>query len=143
MPPVRRHGSRGRASAHSRPMSISFLADHHHHLVRTTCLGIITMVELVVYFRSLATQGLLKYPQLIDAREATLRLTATELREIADQMTSLRAMFGKAPIAFVPRDAESYRVAREYGVMGAGGTELEVFEDVAAAEVWIEIGRSR
>jgi hypothetical protein len=123
-------------------VSISFLLDHHHHLVRTTFLGIIPLIDLVIYVRSLATQGLLRYPQLIDAREATLRLTAPELREIAGLMTSLRAMFGKAPVAFVPGDAGSYGVVQQYWEMGAGGTELAVFEDVGAAEVWIEIGRS-
>jgi hypothetical protein len=125
-------------------MSISFLLDPHLQVIRTTYVGIITMVDLVAYARSLATERLLMHPQLVDGRAATLRLTENETREFADLMTSLRAMFGeKAPVAFVPGDTESYRVVQQYWEMGAGGTELAVFVEVGAAEVWIQRGRSR
>jgi hypothetical protein len=118
-------------------MSISYLLDPHLQVIRTTYLGIVTLADLVAYVRSLATEGLLKHPQLIDAREATLWLTESETRELSDLMTSLRALFGGAPVAFVPGNSASHRVARRYGEMGAGSTRLELFEGVQAAERWL------
>lgn len=124
-------------------MSISYLLDPHEHVIRTTYLGIITMVDVVGYVRSLATEGLLTHPQLIDGREATVWLSEGETRELADLMASLRAMFGAAPVAFVPGDDASLRVAERYREMGAGSTRYEVFEEVQAAERWLAIRGDR
>jgi hypothetical protein len=124
-------------------MSISYLLDPKLEVIRTTYLGIVTMVDLVGYVRTLATEGLLRLPQLIDGREATVWLTEDETRELAELMTSLRAMFGSAPVAFVPGNLASHRVARRYREMGAGSTRLEVFEEVRAAELWLAISGGR
>jgi hypothetical protein len=124
-------------------MSIRYLLDPHLRVVRTTYIGIVTLVDLVGYVRSLATEGLLIHPQLIDGREATLWLAESETRELADLMTSLRAMFGGAPVAFVPGNLASHRVVQRYCEMGAGSTRLEVFDEVQAAELWLGISGDR
>jgi hypothetical protein len=118
-------------------MSIMYLQDPHLPVIRTTYVGIITLADLVGYVRSLATEGLLVCPQLIDGREATLWLTEGETREFADLMTSLRAMFGGAPVAFVSGNPASLRIARRYSEMGAGSTCLGLFDEVQAAERWL------
>jgi hypothetical protein len=124
-------------------MPIRYLLDPHVDVIRTTYLGIVTMVDLVGYARCLATEGLLDRPQLIDGREATVWLSESETRELADLMASLRAMFGAAPVAFVPGDVASLRVAEWYREMGAGSTRYEVFEEVQAAERWLTISGDR
>lgn len=124
-------------------MSISYLLDLHGDVIRTTYLGTITMVDLVGYVRCLATEGLLDRPQLIDGRGATVWLSEGETRELAELMASLRAMFGAAPVAFVPGDAASMRVAEWYREMGAGSTRYEVFEEVQAAERWLAVSGDR
>jgi hypothetical protein len=124
-------------------MSIRYVLDPHLQLIRTTCIGIVTMVDLVGYVRALATERLLIHPQLVDGREATLWLTESETRELADLMTSLRAMFGAAPVAFVPGNLASHRVAQRYCEMGAGSTRLELFEEIHAAERWLTISGGR
>lgn len=124
-------------------MSISYLLDARLKLIRSTFVGVITLVDLVAYVRSLAAEDLLQHPQLIDARKATLRLTEWEIREIADLMTSLRTMFGRAPVGFVAGNAASRRIVQRYREMGAGSTRFEVFEDMAAAEVWLAAGGGR
>jgi hypothetical protein len=120
-------------------MSITYLLDPQLNVIRTTYLGIITLVDLVGYARSLATEGLLSHPQLIDGREATVWLSESETRELADLMASLRAMFGAAPVAFVPGDDASLRVAERYREIGAGSTHYEVFDEVQAAEHWLAV----
>jgi hypothetical protein len=118
-------------------MSIMYLLDPHLQVIRTTYIGVVTLADLVGYARSLAMEGLLVHPQLIDGREATLSLSESETREFSDVMTSLRAMFGRAPVAFVPGNPASHRIARWYSEMGAGSTCLGLFEEVQAAERWI------
>jgi hypothetical protein len=120
-------------------MPINYLLDPHLQVLRTTYTGIITMSDVVGYVRSLATEGLLIHPQLIDGREATVWLTESETRELADLMTSLRAMFGAAPVAFVPGNIASHRVAQRYSEMGAGATRLELFDELQDAERWLAI----
>jgi hypothetical protein len=121
-------------------MPISFLVDSHFQLVRTTYLGLIRLVDVATYVRGLVDQGLLKHAQLIDARHATLGFSTEDTRILAELMKTLRSQHGSAPVAFVAGDAPSYYTAETYQDLGAGGNpSFAVFEDVAAAEMWIEL----
>ena len=57
-------------------------------------------------------------------------------------MAALRRVHGTAPVAFVTGDAASYQVAQVYAEEGAESNPYQVFEDLAAAEVWISIHSS-
>jgi hypothetical protein len=119
---------------------ISFLVDPHFQLVRTTYLGLITLVDVVTYARSLVDRGLLKSAHLIDARHATLGFSPEDTKILAELMKTLRAKHGSGPVAFVIGDAPSYYTAGAYQDLGAGGNpRFAVFEDVAAAEMWLEL----
>jgi hypothetical protein len=121
-------------------VSINFLLDPRLRLVRTSYVGLVSLVELMAYARSLVSQGLLGRAQLIDCRSAKLALTASETRRFSEMMGELRADHGTAPVAFVAGDAASYDVARQYRELGAGSNPaFEVFADIAAAETWIAI----
>jgi hypothetical protein len=119
---------------------ISFLVDPLSHLVRTTYLGLITMVDLAAYARTLAERDLLKRAQLIDARQATLAVSPEDIRILSELMATLRERHGRAPVAFVPGDEPSYRVAETYENLGAGANpRFATFADMAAAETWLAI----
>jgi hypothetical protein len=119
---------------------ISFLVDPHFQLVRTTYLGLITLVDVATYVRTLVDRGLLKRAQLVDARHATLGFSPEDTRILAEMMRTLRGKHGSAPVAFVVGDAPSYYTAETYQDLGAGGNpSFAVFEDVAAAEMWLEL----
>jgi hypothetical protein len=120
-------------------MPISFRVDPHLHLVRTTYIGTITLPEVMTYVGQLVEQGFLSHAQLIDGRAATLKLTTEETRQFAAWMASVRAVYGRAPVAFVAGNAASYHVAQDYAEMGAGSNPFQVFAYAPAAELWIEI----
>jgi predicted nucleic acid-binding protein len=120
---------------------ISFLVDPQHRLVRTTYVGVITLVDLAFYARELADRGLLKLDQLVDARQAMLALSHEDTRVFAELMASLRSKHGSAQVAFVAGNAPSYYVAETYQELGAGANpHYGVFGEVAAAEMWLELG---
>lgn len=119
-------------------MSISFVVEPQHQLVRTRYVGPIALRDLAGYVRALVADRLLDHAQLIDARTARLQLTAEETREFAELMASLGAVYGRAPVAFIAADPKSCHVAQRYRELGAGANPaFQVFEDVAAAEVWL------
>jgi predicted nucleic acid-binding protein len=121
-------------------MPISFLVDSQAHLVRTTFVGVIKLADLAFYARELTDRDLLTHAQLIDARHATLRLSAKDTRILAELMATLRRRHGRAQVAIVPGDAPSYRVAETYHELGAGANpSYEVFSEVSAAEMWLEL----
>lgn len=121
-------------------MSISFVVEPQHQLVRTRCLGPIALPDLAGYARALVADRLLDHAQLIDARTARLHLSAEETREFADLMGSLGAVYGRAPVAFVAADRTTCHIAQRYWELGAGANPaFQVFEDMAAAEVWLLI----
>jgi hypothetical protein len=123
-------------------MPIRFLVDPHSQLLRTTYLGLITTVELARYVWALAERDLLKHAQLIDARQATLALAPEDIRMFAELMTTLRERYGRAPVAFVPGNEVSYRVAETYEDLGAGANRFATFPDLASAEAWLAIERA-
>jgi hypothetical protein len=121
-------------------MPITFLIDPHSALVRTTYVGLVTLADLSTYVRLLAERDLLKRAQLIDARQAMVALSPEDIRIIAELMTTLRERHGRAPVAFVPGNEVSYRVAETYADLGAGANpRFATFTDVAAAETWLAI----
>jgi hypothetical protein len=121
-------------------MPISYVVDPDARLVRTTCLGCVTLLDVAVYARALDDGKLLTYGQLIDAREATLALSRQDIRILGRLMAALAARHGRAPVAFVPGDEVSYRVARLYQRGGAGAnTRFAILTDMVAAEIWLAI----
>src|SRR4051794_11055277 len=122
-------------------MSITYELDPQRGLGRTTCLGEITLSDMVGYARGLVADHFLGYPQLIDGRHATLVLTAAQVRELAELMTPLRSTLGKAPVAFVAGNLASHRVGQWYWEAGAGSNRYEGFEEGAAAEGWAAVCR--
>jgi hypothetical protein len=122
-------------------MPIKYELDPQRGLVRTTCVGEITLSDMVGYARGLVADRFLGYPQLIDGRLCTLVLTEAQARELAELMTPLRSTLGKAPVAFVAGNLASHRVGQWYWEAGAGSNRYEVFEEVAAAEVWLALSR--
>jgi hypothetical protein len=124
-------------------MPIQYELDPQRGLVRTTCVGEITLSDMIAYARGLVADHFLGYPQLIDGRHCTLVLTEGQARELADLMTPLRSTLGKAPVAFVAGNLASHRVGQWYWEAGAGSNRYEVFEEVAAAEVWLAISGGR
>jgi hypothetical protein len=122
-------------------MPIKYELDPQRGLVRTTCVGEITLSDMLGYARGLVADRFLGYPQLIDGRLCTLVLTEAQARELAELMTPLRSTLGKAPVAFVAGNLASHRVGQWYWEAGAGSNRYEVFEEVAAAEVWLALSR--
>jgi hypothetical protein len=124
-------------------MPIEYALDSQRGLVRTRCIGEITLSDMIAYARALVADRFLGYPQLIDGRQATLVLSEGQARELAELMTPLRSTLGKAPVAFVAGNLASHRVGQWYWEAGAGSNHYEVFEEVAAAEVWLAITGGR
>jgi hypothetical protein len=124
-------------------MSIEFELDPQRGLIRTTCVGEITLSDMIGYARGLVDRHFFGYPQLIDGRQCTLVLTEAQARELAELMVPLRSTLGRAPVAFVAGNLASHRVGQWYWEAGAGSNRYEVFEEVAAAEVWLAISTGR
>jgi hypothetical protein len=121
-------------------MAISYLVNHRARLVRTTYVGRIGLIDVAIYARELDDRKLLPYAQLIDASRATLALSSQDLRIFATLMATLRSRHGRGPVAVVPGNAGSYRVARLYRQLGAGANpRFAILTDVAAAEAWLAI----
>ena len=119
-------------------MPIHVLVDHHRQLVLTTCVGLITLPELVRHARALFTGGLLALPQLVDARDAVFSGSEAELGDFSGLMAALRHIYGRPPVAFVGEDAHTLWVLDRYAELGArANLTFRVFEDVPTAEAWI------
>ena len=125
-------------------MPISFLVDQRSHVVHTTIVGAVGLVDLSLYVRSLAERDLLSFRQLIDGRQGTLLLSPEDTVIFAELMAALRAKHGRAAVAFVPGDELSHRVADQYRELGAGmNPRFATFTDIDAAESWLAMEVTR
>jgi hypothetical protein len=119
-------------------MAIRFYVDQESRWVRTICTGVVTLRDFELYAAALAERGLLRRPQLVDARRALLAFRPGELEWLSDLMAALRHVYGRAPVAFVTQDRLSQEVAQRYRALGAGGNpDYRVFADPSSAGEWI------
>jgi len=80
-----------------------------------------------------------RHPEMIDARQATPEFTAKDLSKLA---ATGRELFAEsrplAPRAVVVDSVIYFGMARMFALFVAGWVNLNVFDEMAAAEAWLE-----
>lgn len=118
---------------------VNIVVDQANQLVRATFTGAVALPDLATHVRTLIAMSVLAMPMLIDAREAMSVLSDGDLEDVSSLMTTLRKVYGRAPVAVVVGDDYSRRIAEQYGELGAGDNPgFRIFDDIAAAEAWLK-----
>jgi hypothetical protein len=106
-------------------MPISFVVDPIARVVRTAASGCLAAADFGAYVRIMQSAGLLGYPQLIDALQAEVRLSESDVREFSEMIKRLRTTGGSARTALITADETFNDVARTYEIIG--GARIPVF----------------
>jgi len=119
-------------------MPIRFEVLPHERFVRVTYVGRITLRDVSVHVQRLVDAALINRPKLVDSRGATLALSPEDLRIVSSLMVTVRAEYGRAPVAFVAGDESWSAAANLYQDLGAGAIpRFATFLDLKAAEAWL------
>jgi|GEM_PF-2592421 len=86
------------------------------------------------------------FRRLVDMRAARVQIPKHENRELAAAKSEATPTFGgvkHGKTAIVVGDELSFGIASQYAAYSElQGVPTEVFKDIAAAEVWLELGKS-
>ena len=117
---------------------ISIRVDHDTRTVFTRARGDLKIGNFVAHARDLANTGVFAYPQLIDAREAHLKISAVDVRKMVSLNKELRRTHGPAKTAFVTKHPADFGMMRMYELLiGEDDPGFAVFYDICQAEEWI------
>ena len=116
----------------------SFQIDRGARTVKTKGRGVIRIDDFVAHMHALVKEKVFGYPQLIDAREARLKITTGDVRKLVDRVEVLRRIHGTARTAFVTRYPADFGMMRMYGTLSEEyDPGFAVFREIAEAENWI------
>lgn len=119
-------------------LPLTFRVDRNTRTVRTSARGVVHLAALIAHARALVKERVFAYPQLVDARQARLKITADDVRRLADNIMLLRRIHGTARTAFVTRYPADFGMMRMYATLSEEGDPgFAVFREIDEAEEWI------
>jgi len=117
---------------------ISFRTDRNTRTVFTTARGVLRINDFVAHVHELVNAGVFAYPQLINAREARLKISPGDVHRLVSQNKELRQIHGPAKTSFVTRHPADFGMMRMYELLiGEDDTGFAVFYDIYHAEQWV------
>lgn len=117
---------------------VSYYADHNTRTVFTTARGVLQIQDILAHARELAKAGLFAYSQLIDAREACLKISPSDVEPLVSLNKELRRIHGNAKTAFVTKRTADFGMMRMYELkIGDHDSGFAAFYDINQAVQWI------
>ncbi len=119
-------------------MPITHEVDHARQRILAVMTGDMRLEETVAFATDLAQRGLFAYAQRLDAREATILLTAEDTRRFVTLIARLRQEHGPARIALVTDADASFGMARMYASLAAeSDSGFMVCRTMADGDAWL------
>ena len=119
-------------------LPLTFRVDRNTRAVRTNARGVLGIDDFIEHVHALVKEKVFAYPQLIDAREARLKITSSDVRRLVDRIQGLRKMYGTARTAFVTGYPAAFGMMRMYATLSEESDPgFAVFRDIGEAEEWI------
>jgi hypothetical protein len=123
-------------------MSIAYSIDHDRRESMAVASGPVGLEDVLAHLRAKRREGGLSYPEIIDARWATLTWSAAEVHEIVDKLTTLGRESPLGPTALVVSSEMSYGMARMLEILLHDVCTVQPFRQYAAGERWLRaLGR--
>jgi hypothetical protein len=117
---------------------INFRVDPHTRTVFTTAHGVLQVGDFVAHEHALVTAGVFAYPQLLDARDAHLKISPSDVHKLVSLMKALRKTHGPAKTAFVTKHPSDFGMMRMYELqIGEHDPGFSAFYDINQAMEWI------
>jgi hypothetical protein len=113
--------------------------DHSLRRIHTVATGPLTFADMKAHLEMAAAAGAAGYPELIDARGATVSESVT-LDEVRRAALYLRAMALSGPLgrAAVVTDVErTFGQLRQLAMLAGDACKIEPFREAAEARIWL------
>jgi len=114
--------------------------DTERNEVTTIAEGTVTLDEVRAHLRREKSDSALPYRELIDARNAVVRLSCSELQQIVELLRSLARNRRLGPTAVVVSSDVAYGILTMFQILVEDVCVIQPFRDLAAATLWLNGG---
>jgi len=118
----------------------SHTVDAEYNEVTTIAEGTVTIDEVRAHLHREKNDSALPYRELIDARNAVVRLSCTELQQIVELLRSLARSRRLGPTAVVVSTEVAYGILKMLQILVEDVCLVQPFRDLAAATLWLNGG---
>jgi hypothetical protein len=122
-------------------MPITYSIDSARRRLFAVAEGSVTYGEIMAHLGKERDDEGLPLPELIEAREATVVLTAAEVRQVVERLRALGGESALGPTAVVTDDDVSYGIMRMLEVLVEDVCDIRPFRDRDEAEEWLNATR--
>jgi hypothetical protein len=122
-------------------MEVSRTIDPARHFIYTTVTGEITLAEIYEDMVRLASEPNYSpdMPGIVDMRNATVRLTTDEIRQLAEELRKRPLVVARTRRALLVGSELAFGIYRMFATLALGGwTDYRVFRDEQAARDWLK-----
>jgi hypothetical protein len=117
--------------------TLSHTVDAERNEVTTIAEGTVTLEEVRAHLSREKSDFALPYRELIDARQAVVRLSSSELREIVELLRSLARSHRLGRTAVVVSTDVAYGIMRVFQTLVEDICEVQPFRDLTTADLWL------
>jgi ABC-type transporter Mla MlaB component len=118
----------------------SHTVDTERNEVTTIAEGTVTLDEVRAHLHREKGDSALPYRELIDARNAVVKLSSSEVHQIVELLRSLARSRGLGRTAVVVSTDVAYGIMRMLQILVADVCVVKPFRDLAAATLWLSDG---
>lgn len=118
--------------------ALSHTVDARRNEVTTTAEGTVTVEEVRNHLSREKSDFALPYRELIDARQAVVRFSSSELQEIVELLRSLARRHRLGRTAVVVSTDVAYGIMRMFQILVEDVCEVQPFRDVTTATRWLK-----
>ncbi len=126
-------------------MPVTYTIDKSLGLIRTRCLGRVTLAEVIAHFRELEIDE--ECPKrldvILDLRDTTSLPSSEQLRTVTEKIGQLRNSVRFGACAIVVGSDAWFGTAQVFEVLAARNfSATKIFREIGGAETWLEYQRS-
>jgi hypothetical protein len=119
------------------PAALSHTVDAERNEVTTIAEGTVTIEEVRAHLTREKSDFALPYRELIDARQAVVRFSSSELHEIVRLLRSLARSHRLGRTAVVVSTDLAYGIMRMFQILVEDVCEVQPFRDLTKATLWL------
>jgi hypothetical protein len=117
---------------------VDFQIDRENQFVTVTMQGVVVLQEILDYFDALVVEDAMRYPKLIDTRQADPQLSDDDVMVLGARVSAYAAYDPRGPIAAVVAGRQTTEFLRRFMNLGGADRPMQIFTTVDEARTWLK-----
>jgi len=116
---------------------VDFQIDRENQFVTVTMHGVVVLQEILDYFDALVVEDAMRYPKLIDTRQAQPQLSDDDVMVLGARVSAYAAYDPRGPIATVVTSRQTTEFLRRFMNLGGAERPMQIFTTMEEARAWL------